>query len=313
MTALMADLTSNLMPLLEWWEAFWSTYNTVVFSIGVNAMLALSIYVTLSCGLLSLANAAFMGIGAYTASLLTMHTGLPFGAALAAGALLPALVALIIGIPTLRLSGVYLAMATLGFGEVVRVIILNLEFAGGPMGINGIPQKTEFWHIVLLLGATLYVLARLRRSKVGRAFEAIKADDVAARLMGIDVAGYKLLAFVLGAMIAGVAGGLNAHYTFTIGPGNYAFENAVDILTMAVFGGTSNLIGPTIGAAILTLLPEVLRNFKDFRLAINGLILVLVILYLPKGIWDPRRIRSFWQRRAVPPPPPARLDSDAAI
>ena len=313
MTALMADLTSNLMPLLEWWEAFWSTYNTVVFSIGVNAMLALSIYVTLSCGLLSLANAAFMGIGAYTASLLTMHTGLPFGAALAAGALLPALVALIIGIPTLRLSGVYLAMATLGFGEVVRVIILNLEFAGGPMGINGIPQKTEFWHIVLLLGATLYVLARLRRSKVGRAFEAIKADDVAARLMGIDVAGYKLLAFVLGAMIAGVAGGLNAHYTFTIGPGNYAFENAVDILTMAVFGGTSNLIGPTIGAAILTLLPEVLRNFKDFRLAINGLILVLVILYLPKGIWDPRRIRSFWQRRAVPPPPPARVDSDAAI
>ena len=300
------------MSLLEWWEAFWSTYNTVVFTIGVNAMLALSIYVTLSCGLLSLANAAFMGIGAYTASLLTMHTGLPFGVALAAGAVLPALVALIIGIPTLRLSGVYLAMATLGFGEVVRVIILNLDFAGGPMGINGIPQKTEFWHIVLLLGATMYGLARMRRSKVGRAFEAIKADDVAARLMGIDVANYKLLAFVIGAVIAGLAGGLNAHYTFTIGPGNYAFENAVEILTMAVFGGTSNLIGPTIGATILTLLPEVLRNFKDFRLAINGLILVLVILYLPKGIWDPRRIRGFWQRRAAVPVTP-RVDSDAAI
>ena len=306
----------TLMPLLDWWEAFWSTYNTVVFSIGVNAMLALSIYVTLSCGLLSLANAAFMGIGAYTASLLTMHTGLPFGVALAAGAVLPAIVALIIGIPTLRLSGVYLAMATLGFGEVVRVIILNLEFAGGPMGINGIPQKTEFWHIVLLLGATLYVLARMRRSKVGRAFEAIKADDVAARLMGIDVAGYKLLAFVIGAVIAGLAGGLNAHYTFTIGPNNYAFENAVEILTMAVFGGTSNLIGPTIGATILTLLPEVLRNLKDFRLAINGLILVLVILYLPKGIWDPRRIRGFWQRRAAAratAAAPAKVDSDAAI
>ncbi len=310
----MATLLTNVMPLLEWWEAFWSTYNTVVFTIGVNAMLALSIYVTLSCGLLSLANAAFMGIGAYTASLLTMHTGLPFGVALAAGGVLPALVALIIGIPTLRLSGVYLAMATLGFGEVVRVIILNLDFAGGPMGINGIPQKTEFWHIVLLLGATFYVLARMRRSKVGRAFEAIKADDVAARLMGIDVAGYKLLAFVIGAVIAGLAGGLNAHYTFTIGPGNYAFENAVDILTMAVFGGTSNLIGPTIGATILTLLPEVLRNFKEFRLAINGLILVLVILYLPKGIWDPRRIRGFWQRRAVAPSAaPPRVDTDAAI
>ena len=299
--------------MMEWSEGFWSTYNTVVFSVGVNAMLALSIYLTLSCGLLSLANAAFMGIGAYTAALLTMHAGLPFGLALLLAGVLPALVALIIGIPTLRLSGVYLAMATLGFGEVVRVIILNLEFTGGPMGINGIAQKTEFWHIALLLGLTLYGLARLRRSKVGRAFEAIKADEVAARLMGIDVAAYKLLAFVLGAVIAGVAGGLNAHYTFTIGPNNYAFENAVEILTMAVFGGTSNLIGPTIGATILTLLPEVLRGFKDFRLAANGLILVLVILYLPRGIWDPRRIRAFWRRRQPAAMTVAKIDSDAAV
>jgi branched-chain amino acid transport system permease protein len=303
-----------LAPLLDWWDGFWSTYNTVVFSIGVNAMLALSIYITLSCGLLSLANAAFMGIGAYAASLVTMHTGLPFGVALALAGLLPALVALIIGIPTLRLSGVYLAMATLGFGEVVRVVILNLDFTGGPMGINGIPQKTEFWHILLLLGATLYLLGRLRRSKLGRAFEAIKEDDTAARLMGIDVASCKLLAFVIGAVIAGVAGGLNAHYTFTIGPGNYAFENAVEILTMAVFGGTSNLIGPTIGATILTLLPEVLRGFKDFRLAANGLILVLVILYLPKGIWDPRRIRGFLRRRQSPIKTVGSKDgSDAAV
>src|SRR5438046_2889433 len=112
--------------MLEWWDGFWATYNTVVFSIGVNAMLALSIYLTLSCGLLSLANAAFMGIGAYTAAMITMNSGLPFPVALIAGGMLPALVAVVIGIPTLRLSGVYLAMATLGFGEVVRVIVLNL-------------------------------------------------------------------------------------------------------------------------------------------------------------------------------------------
>lgn len=289
--------------MFEWWEGFWATYSTVVLSIGVNAMLALSIYLTLSCGLLSLANAAFMGIGAYAAAMLSMHTGLSFPVALLASAVLPALVALIIGIPTLRLSGVYLAMATLGFGEVVRVIVLNLEITGGPMGLNGIPQKTEFWHVAAFLLATLFLLARLRRSKVGRAFEAIKEDEVAARLMSIDVASYKLLAFTLGAAIAGVAGGLNAHFTFTIGPNNYAFENAVDILTMAVFGGTSNLIGPTLGAAILTLLPEVLRQFKDFRLVANGLILVLVILYLPKGIWDPRRIRGYFhtaRRREAP-------------
>jgi branched-chain amino acid transport system permease protein len=282
--------------MLEWWEGFWSTYNTVVYSIGVNAMLALSIYITLSCGLLSLANAAFMGIGAYAGAMISMNTGLPFPAALLAGAILPALVALVIGIPTLRLSGVYLAMATLGFGEVVRVIVLNLESTGGPMGLNGIPLLTEFWHVALLLALTLFLLARIRRSKIGRAFEAIKADEVAARLMGIDVAGYKLLAFVMGAVIAGVAGVLNAHFTFTIGPNNYAFENAVEILTMAVFGGTSNLIGPTLGAAILTLLPEALRHLKDYRSAVNGLILILVILYLPKGLWDPRRIGAMWRR-----------------
>ena len=285
------------MTMMEWWDGFWATYNTVIFSVGVNAMLALSIYVTLSCGLLSLANAAFMGIGAYVASLITMQAGLPFPVALAAGGVLPALVALVIGIPTLRLSGVYLAMATLGFGEVVRVVVLNMEITGGPMGLNGVPPVTEWWHIVLLLGITVYFLARVRRSKIGRAFEAIKEDEVAARLMGVNVAGYKLLAFVIGAAIAGVAGALNAHYTFTIGPNNYGFENAVDILTMAVFGGTSNLIGPMIGSTILSLLPEVLRHFKDFRLAANGLILILVVLYLPKGIWDPRRIRAFMQRR----------------
>ncbi|MFZ6679958.1 branched-chain amino acid ABC transporter permease [Undibacterium sp. Tian12W] len=279
--------------MLEWWDGFWAIYSTVIFGIGINAMLALSIYLTLSCGLLSLANAAFMGIGAYTASMISMQTALPFPLALLAGAIMPAIVALIIGIPTLRLSGVYLAMATLGFGEVVRVIVLNMEITGGPMGLNGIPQKTEWWHIVLLLAAILFILARMRRSKTGRAFEAIKEDEIAARLMGVNVGGYKLLAFVMGASIAGIAGGLNAHYTFTIGPGNYAFENAVDILTMAVFGGTSNLIGPLIGSSSLSLLPEFMHSLKDFRLAANGLILILVILYLPKGIWDPARIRNF--------------------
>lgn len=282
--------------MAEWWDGFWAVYSTVIFSIGVNAMLALSIYLTLSCGLLSLANAAFMGIGAYTASLLTMQMDLPFPIVLAAGTALPALVALIIGIPTLRLSGVYLAMATLGFGEVVRVVIQNLEFTGGPMGVNGIPPKTEFWHIALLLVLTLFILGRLRRSKVGRAFEAIKADEVAARLMGVNVTRYKLLAFVLGAAIAGLAGGLNAHYTFTIGPSNYGFEPAVELLTMTVFGGSANLIGPTIGATIMTILPEALRDLKDYRLAFNGLILILVVLYLPNGIWDPKRIRR-WLRR----------------
>lgn len=281
---------------MEWLDNYWSTYNTLVYSIGVYALLALSIWLTLACGLLSLANAAFMGIGAYVSALLSLQAGWPFAAVLAAAGAVPGVVALIIGIPTLRLSGVYLAMATLAFGEVVRIIVLNLEITGGPEGLNGIPQSTQLWHIVAILAFTIYGLARLQRSRVGRAFEAIREDEVAASLMGIDVARHKLFAFVLGATIAGVAGGLNAHFTFFISPREYGFENAVDILTMAVLGGTGSLIGPMLGAAILTLLPELLRFLHEFRGVFNGIVLVLVVLFLPKGIWEPRRIKALFAR-----------------
>ncbi len=279
---------------MGWLADFWAIYNTLIFTVGVNGLLALSIWLTLACGLLSLANAAFMCIGAYVAALLTVNLGWPFPVVLAAGALAPAAVALVIGVPTLRLSGVYLAMATLAFGEVTRIIVLNLKITGGPEGLNGIPLLTEWWHIVAILVVVIYGLARLRRSRVGRAFAAIKEDEVAARLMGIDVDRHKLFAFVLGAVIAGLAGGLNAHYTFFISPREYGFENAVDILTMAVFGGISNLIGPLIGATTLTLLPELLRFLHGYRGTVNGVILILVVLFLPNGIWDPQRIRAWF-------------------
>ena len=272
--------------MLEQLQVFWSTYNTLVYTIGVHSMLALSIYLTLSCGRLSLGNAAFMGIGAYTAALVTLKLGLPFGAALALGGILPGLVALVIGIPTLRLSGVYLAMATLGFGEVVRVVFLNLEITGGSMGLDGIPMKTELWHILLILAVLIYGFIRLKRSKLGRSFEAIKEDEVAAKTMGINTAYCKLLAFVLGAVIAGVAGGLNAHFTYFVSPREYGFDPAVDILTGAIFGGTGSFMGPIVGSSILAILPELLRFLKGFRLAVNGLILILVVIHLPNGIWD---------------------------
>jgi len=280
--------------MLEWFETFWSTYNTLILSIGINSLLALSIALTLSCGLLSLANAAFMGIGAYAAATLTMQFNYPFELALILSILTPVCVALLIGIPTLRLSGVYLAMATLGFGEVLRVIIMNIEFIGGPMGLNGIPNITSFWHVLVALLVVIYIIWRLKTSKVGRAFEAIREDEVAAKLMGIPVMKFKLLAFTLGAGIAGLAGGLNAHFTYTIGPNSYAFENAVEILTMAVFGGANSLLGPILGGTLLTLLTEVLRGLKEYRLAVNGLVLILVVLYLPNGLWSgkSRRIKK---------------------
>jgi branched-chain amino acid transport system permease protein len=277
---------------METWDSFWSVYSNLVLTIGTNALLALSIWLTLACGQLAMANAAFMGIGAYTSALLTMNAGAPFPVSIAAGMAAPAAVAFLIGKPTLRLSGVYLAMATLAFGEVVRIVILNTEtWTGGALGLNGIPQVTEWWHVLLAVVLTLVVLAKLRRSKVGRAFEAIKEDETAAGLMGIAVHHYKMLAFVLGAAVAGLAGTLNAHLTFFIGPNEFGFDRGVEILTMTILGGINGLAGPVLGALLLTLLPEVLRGFKDYRLVVNGLILVAIVLFLPKGLWDPMRWR----------------------
>jgi len=282
---------------MEWLDNFWAVYSNVVLSLGTNVLLALSIYLTLSCGMLAMANAAFMGIGAYTAALLSTHFDAPFALVLAAGMAAPALVALLMGAPTLRLSGVYLAMATLAFGEVVRIAVINSEdLTGGALGLNGIPQLTQWWTMLLALAGTLALLWRLRRARLGRAFEAIKEDETAAGLMGINVSATKLIAFTLGAAIAGLAGALNAHLTFFIGPGEFGFDRGVEILTMAVLGGIQNLLGPTLGALIVTLLPEALRSLRDYRLAVNGMILVLIVLFLPRGLVDPQALRAAWAR-----------------
>lgn len=272
--------------------SFWQTYNTLVYTLFVHALLGLSIYATLACGQLSLGNAAFMGIGAYTAALLTMKANAPFIVSIVSSGLLPGLVALVIGIPVLRLSGVYLAMATLGFGEVVRVVFLNLSITGGPMGLNGIPLKTNLWQLALALAACVYAFRKLRDSRFGRAMEAINEDETAAAVMGIRTTMIKVWAFTVGAFIAGIAGGLNAHYTFFVSPREYGFEPAVDILTFAVLGGTKTYWGPIAGSAILTVIPELFRFLGPYRLALNGVILLMTILYLPNGIVD----RESWKK-----------------
>jgi len=285
---------------MESFETFWAIHGSLVLTAGINSLLAISIWLTLACGMLAMANAAFMGIGAYASAILTTTYGLPYPVGLAAGVLVPAAVAFAMGKPTLRLSGVYLAMATLAFGEVVRITAINAEgLTGGALGLNGIPPYTQWWHVVLALVATLIGLHLLRRSKTGRAFEAIKEDEVAASQMGIDIAGHKLAAFVLGGALAGLAGSLSAHMTFFIGPNEFGFDRGVEILTMAILGGVEGLLGPVIGAVLLTLLPELLRGLNEYRLIVNGFILVLVVLFLPGGIWRPRAMKSLFGGRAA--------------
>jgi branched-chain amino acid transport system permease protein len=272
---------------MDWLDSFWATYSTLVLSVGTNVLLALSIYLTLSCGLLTVANAAFMGLGAYTAALLTLNFALPLWFGVCAGALVAVLAALAIGRPTLRLSGVYLAMATLAFGEVVRIVILNSEFlTGGALGLNAIPQSTQWYDVALAVGLALYVLIRLAESRVGRTMAAISQDETATELMGLNVRAYKLFAFVAGAALAGIAGALNAHFTFFISPNEYGFDRGVEILAMGVLGGTGSPRGAVIGAVVITLLPELLRGFGDYRPLFNGIVLIVIILYSPKGLWD---------------------------
>jgi branched-chain amino acid transport system permease protein len=291
----------------EWLADLFATYQSTLAYIGLNALLALSVYATLSCGQLALGNAGFMAIGAYAATLLTKKAGTPFPVSLATSVLLPALVAVPLGLPVLRLRGVFLAISTIGFGEVVRLGIVNWEYVDGAQGIVAIPQKTSLWMIWLALGLALGGFARLRGSKWGFALEAIREDEPAARTMGIPTTAYKLAMLVLGAGLAGLAGALEAHYTFMVAPNGFTFARVVDMLVFAVVGGTAHWLGPVIGAAFLTLLPELLRELSPLvgiepgplRMMVNGLVLLAVILFLPDGIVSlPRRLRELRARRS---------------
>jgi branched-chain amino acid transport system permease protein len=287
---------------MEWLLEQYATYQSTIAYVGLNGLLALSVYTTLSCGQLALGNAGFAAIGAYAAALLTMNAGAPFVVSLAAAALLPALVAVPLGLPVLRVKGVFLAIATIGFGEVVRIGLVNWEYVNGAQGLVAIPQKTTVPLIWLSLAVALLLLSRLRGSKWGFALEAIREDEPAARTMGIDTGRYKLAMLVLGAALAGWAGALDAHFSFMVAPNGFTFGRVVDMLVFAVVGGTGAYYGPAVGAAFLTLLPEVLREVSPhlgiepgpLRLLVNGLILLAVILFLPQGLVS---LPAWWRAR----------------
>ena len=269
-------------------------YSTLIAGIGISCLTALSIWVTLYAGQLTLGNAAFMGVAAYTAALLTLRMQAPFPLALLAGTLVAVALALPLGVIVFRLRGVYLAIATLAFGEMVRVAILTLPITGRGQGLNGIPPKAELWQVWLSVLVVAYVLARVRLSTAGRAWAAIREDEVAAAGQGIAVRRYKLAAFVLGAAIAGWAGGLSAHLNFSIDPGQFGFSAAVQILVTAVVGGVPNVFGPLLGAVLLSALPELLRFLREYRDIFEGAVLILVTIYLPRGlvtVFELRRTR----------------------
>jgi len=267
-----------------WIDDWLWTYQNLVHALGVNGLLALSMYVVLAVGQLSLGQAAFMGLGAYSSALMTLKLKLPFLLVLPASIVVPVLFALAIGVPTLRLAGVYLAIATIGLGEVLRAVYLNIDYFGGALGLSGIPDRGETWMIYGLLFLAVLGLWLVGRSRIGRAMEAMREDETAAAVMGVPVRRYKMGALLASAALAGLAGCLSAHVSSFIGPNEYGFEPAVTILSYALLGGIGTPIAPVLGAWVLTLLPELLRGISDVRLVVNGVIIVLAVLFLPNGL-----------------------------
>lgn len=264
-----------------------------------QALLAMSLYYPLMAGQLSLASPGFYALGGYVAAIIgTIEYFAPWRDALGWGVfplewiiagVVSGILALLVGIPALRLRGIYLALATIAFVEILRVICLNLEITGGAIGIFGVPQLFEsrwsyIWAFGPLLLLMLFFSYRLDRSRVGRAFRAIREDELAADAMGINPTRYKVLAFVIGAVLAGVVGAMSAPFLNTWNARQGTFDASIAYLAYVLIGGSRSMWGPLLGGALLAALPEILRPLKDSRLIINGLVLVFASIYMPQGI-----------------------------
>jgi ABC-type branched-subunit amino acid transport system ATPase component/ABC-type branched-subunit amino acid transport system permease subunit len=250
----------------------------------IAALMALAVWLPFASGQLSLAQAGFMALGAYGSAWLTVHASFPFGAALAVAALGTAALGLAASYPALRLRGIYLAIATLGLGEVIRVIFLNLEATGGAFGFSGIARRTEVWHLVLALAVTCGLLYRWMQGRTGRAIAAVRADSTVAAAFGIEITRVRMLTFTLGALLAGLAGGFQAHYVRFISPENYDLAALIEWITMMILGGFQTFVGVLAGALVVGSLPDMLHFAADWRLTINAILLMVLVVLRPQGL-----------------------------
>lgn len=266
-------------------------YAGIIILAVINIILALSLnLITGITGQLCLGHAGFMALGAYTGAMVSTKLELPFIVALVAGGLLAALIAVLIGIPTLRLSGDYFAITTLASGEIIRVLITNIDYLGGPRGITGIPNKTNFTWAYFTMVIIAIVIINLIKSSKGRAMISVRENEIASEAMGINTFNIKLLAFVIAAFFAGVAGSLYAHYVGFIEPSGFGFVKSTEILTFVVLGGMGSISGSFIGTVILTFLPELLRSIQDLRMIIYSVALILLMIFRPKGIMGTKEL-----------------------
>jgi branched-chain amino acid transport system permease protein len=270
-------------------------YAGLLADTGILLLGALSVYIILATGQLSLGNAGFMGIGAYLTSYLTVELGVPVTAALVIAALASGAIGVVVGFPALRLKGIYLAMATLGFGEMVRSFFLNFSAMGGSGGFHGM-KHISVGYIWAWAGGILLLIMLLEHSRVWLEMRAVHDDETAAGLVGLNTTVTKVAAFGAGAAVAAICGGLFAHHHVYIEPGNFGFERSIDFVLAVILGGSTVAPGALVGALLIVLLPEMLRSLADWRLAAFGALLIVVLLVRRQGILDRSLFRAMTLR-----------------
>ena len=292
-------------------------YASIIIYSGINIILAVSLnLVNGFTGQFSMGHAGFMSVGGYIAAYLSLKIGqsnpeifnqpiaanLIFLLVLIISGLGAALTGYVVGLPSLRLKGDYLAIITLGFGEIIRVIILNVDAIGGARGLTGIPQLSSFAWIYTMVVVTVYFIYRLIHSSYGRGFKAVREDEIAAEAMGLNTTKYKVKAFVIGAFFAGVAGALFAHYLRYLNPQTFDFNRSFEIIIMVVLGGMGSITGSIFAAVFLTVIREVLRSLQDItkidlRMVIYSLMLIVLMLTRPNGLFGTKELKDFFKNK----------------
>jgi branched-chain amino acid transport system permease protein len=255
---------------------------SILMFAGINALLAISWYVPACAGLISIGQGGFMAIGAYLSAYLSLN-GVPFYLSLFMGAITSCAVSAIVGLPAIRIKGLYLILLTIGFGEIVRIFFLNFEPTGSAQGLGGMFPHTTLLNVYLTVAIVLFFVYLINNSHFGRAMEAVLEDEDAAETLGVNITTTKLLAFSIGGFIAGLGGGFYAHYALYVHSDNFGILRSVEILIYPLVGGISSLWGGVLGALLLTSLTEVLRVARDFRMEIYGCIIVLTMIFRPQG------------------------------
>ena len=264
-------------------NAFWQL--NLIFA-GINIILAASLnLINGYTGQFSLGHAGFMAVGAYVGVVLTTNFQMAFPVAILVGGVAAGLLGALIGLPTLRLRGDYLAIATLGLGEIVRIVIINVPYVGGAAGFKGIAHHTNFTWVFFIMLATLFIIKNFVNSRHGRACLAIRENEIAAESMGVHTTKYKVLAFTIGAFFAGVAGALFGHNMYILSPASFTFMQSFNILIMVVMGGLGSMTGSIAGALVVTFLSAALASFPNARMIIYALALILLMFYRPQGLF----------------------------